>query len=110
MPASFANGPISVRLYADRVVMAAEGEVIAEHTQLINRAPDGGRTIYGWRCYLSVVQRKPGALRSGAPFTQLYEISSRCRGPLPKIPGRAQRSHATGSQRIRSTRQMWLQW
>jgi hypothetical protein len=30
-----------------------------------------GQTIYDWRHYLAVVQRKPGALRNGAPFTDL---------------------------------------
>jgi len=29
------------------------------------------RTIYDWRHYLAVVQRKPGALRNGAPFLEL---------------------------------------
>jgi hypothetical protein len=28
-------------------------------------------TIYDWRHYLAVVQRKPGALRNGAPFAEL---------------------------------------
>ena len=28
-------------------------------------------TVYDWRHYLAVVQRKPGALRNGAPFVEL---------------------------------------
>ena len=87
VPASFANRPISVRLYAGRVVMAAEGQVIAEHIRLINRAHDGGRTIYDWRHYLSVVQRKPGALRNGAPFAQLPEGFRRLQAILLARPG-----------------------
>jgi hypothetical protein len=31
------------------------------------------RTIYDWRHYLAVIQRKPGALRNGAPFAELPE-------------------------------------
>ena len=31
VPASFANRPVSVRVYADRLVIAAEGQLIAEH-------------------------------------------------------------------------------
>ena len=27
--------------------------------------------IYDWRHYLAVIQRKPGALRNGAPFTEM---------------------------------------
>ena len=49
VPASFANRRASVRLYAERVVVAAEGQVIAEQTRHIQRAYDGGRTIYDWR-------------------------------------------------------------
>jgi len=87
VPASYANRPISVRLYADRVVMAAEGQVIAEHSRRINRTHDGGLTIYNWRHYLSVVQRKPGALRNGAPFADLPEGFRRLQTQLLQRPG-----------------------
>lgn len=87
VPASYANRPISVRLYADRVVMAAEGQVIAEHLRRINRTHDGGLTIYNWRHYLSVVQRKPGALRNGAPFADLPEGFRRLQTQLLQRPG-----------------------
>jgi len=30
-----------------------------------------GRTVCDWRHYLAVIQRKPGALRNGAPFAEL---------------------------------------
>ena len=73
VPASFANRPVSVRLYADRLVFAAEGQFIAEHGRVIERSHGLGRTIYDWRHYLSVLQRKPGALRNGAPFADLPE-------------------------------------
>jgi hypothetical protein len=73
VPASFANRPVSVRLYADRLVFAAEGQFIAEHGRIIERSHRPGRTIYDWRHYLSVLQRKPGALRNGAPFADLPE-------------------------------------
>ncbi len=87
VPASYANRPISVRLYADRVVMAAEGQVIAEHPRRINRTHDGGLTVYNWRHYLSVVQRKPGALRNGAPFADLPEGFRRLQTQLLQRPG-----------------------
>ena len=87
VPASYANRPISVRLYADRVVMAAEGQVIAEHPRRINRSHDGGQTIYDWRHYLSVLQRKPGALRNGAPFADLPEGFRRLQALLLPRPG-----------------------
>ena len=72
VPASYANRPVSVRAYADRVMVAAEGQIIAEHTRVFSRGHDQPvRTIYDWRHYLAVIQRKPGALRNGAPFSKL---------------------------------------
>lgn len=73
VPASFANRPVSVRLYHDRVVAVAEGNVIAEHARVYSRSHDGGKTVFDWRHYLSAVQRKPGAMRNGAPFKTLPE-------------------------------------
>jgi transposase len=73
VPASFANRPVSVRLYHDRVVAVAEGHVIAEHARVYSRSHAGGKTIFDWRHYLSAVQRKPGAMRNGAPFKTLPE-------------------------------------
>lgn len=71
VPAAFANRLISLRVYADRLVLVAEGKVIAQHPRVIDRDHGAGSTLYDWRHYLSVLQRKPGALRNGAPFTQL---------------------------------------
>lgn len=87
VPASFANRPVSVRLYPERVVFVAEGNVIAEHVRIIERGHGPGRTLYDWRHYLSVLQRKPGALRNGAPFTGLPEGFKRLRSALLKHPG-----------------------
>jgi len=87
VPASFANRPVSVRLYAERLIVAAEGQVIAEHPRTIHRSHDAGRTIYDWRHYLSVVQRKPGALRNGAPFAELPAAFKRLQAILLKRPG-----------------------
>jgi hypothetical protein len=74
VPASFANRPVSLRVYPERVVIAAEGQVLCEHARIIERSHDvPGRTVYDWRHYLAVIQRKPGALRNGAPFTEMPE-------------------------------------
>ena len=37
--------------------------------------------------YLAVIQRKPGALRNGAPFTQLPEAFKQLQGQLLRRPG-----------------------
>jgi transposase len=73
VPSSFANRHVNLRVYADHLVMVAEGVVIAKHQRTINRHHRASVTCYEWQHYLSVLQRKPGALRNGAPFTVLPE-------------------------------------
>jgi len=88
VPASFANRPVSLRVYPDRLVIAAEGQVLCEHGRIIERSHDQpGRTIYDWRHYLAVIQRKPGALRNGAPFAEMPEAFRQLQGFLLKRPG-----------------------
>lgn len=45
------------------------------------------RTIYDWRHYLAVVQRKPGALRTGAPFAEMPPAFRSLQQHLLKRPG-----------------------
>lgn len=86
VPASFANRPVSLRIYPDRLVVVAEGHVICTHERIIDRSHrQPGRVIYDWRHYLALaivlgpmadngsLQRKPGALRNGAPFVEMPE-------------------------------------
>ena len=87
VPATFANRPISLRVYADRLVMTAEGNIIAEHARCFDRRHTGGKTIYDWRHYLAVLQRKPGALRNGAPFLELPDGFRQLQARLAKHPG-----------------------
>ncbi|MEZ5750169.1 MAG: IS21 family transposase [Caenibius sp.] len=88
VPASFANRPVSLRVYPDRIVIVAEGRFLCEHERIIERGHHlPGRTIYDWRHYLAVIQRKPGALRNGAPFTQMPEAFRQLQGHLLKRPG-----------------------
>jgi hypothetical protein len=88
VPASFANRPVSLRVYPDRLVVAAEGQILCEHPRVIQRSHHlPPRTIYDWRHYLAVLQRKPGALRNGAPFAELPEAFRRLQQHLLKHPG-----------------------
>lgn len=87
VPASFANRPVSLRVYADQLVIAAEGHAIAEHPRIISRPSELGRTVYDWRHYLCVLQRKPGALRNGAPFAELPDGFKALQAVLLKRPG-----------------------
>ena len=88
VPASFANRVISLRVYPERLVIVAEAQVVTEHVRAFSRDKrPPGQTIYDWRHYLSVAQRKPGALRNGAPFLELPDSFRQLRLRLLKYPG-----------------------
>ena len=72
VPASFANRPVSLRVYPYQLVIAAEGWTVCTHASIIDRSHrKPGKVIYDWHHYLAVIQRKQGALRNGAPFTEM---------------------------------------
>ncbi|MBM2324111.1 IS21 family transposase [Marivita cryptomonadis] len=78
VPASFANRRVSLHVYPDRLVVVAEGQTVCEHGRIIDRSHRKfGKVVYNWRHYLAVIQRKPGALRNGAPFTEMPEAFRR---------------------------------
>ena len=56
-------------LYPERVAVVANGKVVAEHARVLDR----DRVVYDWRHYVPLIERKPGALRNGAPFVDLPE-------------------------------------
>ena len=88
IPASFANRPVSVHVYAAELVIVAEGRVIARHERVFSRDHNAqGKTIYDWRHYLAVIQRKPGALRNGAPFNELPDSFKQLQSRLLKRIG-----------------------
>jgi hypothetical protein len=88
VPASFANRPVSLRIYPERLVVAAEGNILCEHPRVIERSHDKPpRTIYDWRHYLAVIQRKPGALRNGAPFLELPLAFRQLQDQMLRRPG-----------------------
>ena len=89
VPASFANRPVSVRVYPERIVVAAEGQIICEHRRVFARSHQrkSTTTVFDWRHYLAVLQRKPGALRNGAPFTELPLAFRTLEQRMLKTPG-----------------------
>ena len=43
---------MSLRVYADRLVVAAEGQIVCKHVRIIDRRHDTvGQTVYDWRHY-----------------------------------------------------------
>lgn len=88
VPASFANCAVSLHIYPERLVIVAEGAVICTHVRIIERSHrQPGRVIYDWRHYLAVLQRKPGALRNGAPFVEMPKAFRQLQGLMLRKPG-----------------------
>jgi hypothetical protein len=83
VPCELARHMVSTRLYPTRVVIVAGERVVAEHP----RQSGKGKTVYDWQHYVPLVQRKPGALRNGAPFMDLPEPLARLRQALLKQAG-----------------------
>jgi hypothetical protein len=89
VPASFTNRPVSVRVYPERIVVVAEGQIIREHRRVFARPHQrkSTTTVFDWRHYLAVVQRKPDALRNGAPFAELPPAFRTLQQRMLKTPG-----------------------
>ena len=54
---------------------------------LIDPTASLAKSIYDWRHYLAVIQRKPGALRNGAPFTEMPDIFRRLQNHMLRKDG-----------------------
>lgn len=66
VPSDYAGKAISLRAYANRIVVVANNNIIAEHKRCFARNVS---VFEPWH-YVSLLSRKPGALRNGAPFEQ----------------------------------------
>lgn len=66
VPAEWSNHVVSVRITAERLRIVAENQIIAEHSRCYGR----GQLICNPWHYLPILEKKPGALRHGAPFQQ----------------------------------------
>ena len=62
--ASAIGRPVELQAYADRIVIRQDGAIVGEHQRRFGR----GETAYNPWHYVPVLAKKPGALRSGAPF------------------------------------------
>ena len=69
VPTEHANSAISVRMYHDHIAVVADGQRVARHSRSFERS----QTFYDWQHYISLVERKPGGLRNGAPFAGMPE-------------------------------------
>ena len=83
VPCGLAGPVLSTRLYPGRIVIVADNAVVASHERLSDR----GQTRHDWQRYIPLVQRKPGALRNGAPFADMPEPLQQLRRALLRDPG-----------------------
>ena len=74
VPCEYAGRHVSIRVFAERVVIAVDGISVAEH----ERSFEKGRYVLEPLHYLPLLSRKPGALRNGRPF-QEWELPTSVR-------------------------------
>ena len=65
VPCEYANRAVEVRAYADKIVVAHEGIPIATHERRFERGAYSTRLEH----YVPLLERKPGAVRNGRPFS-----------------------------------------
>ena len=83
VPCELTGQMVSTRLYPDRVEIHANDTQVSCHERLSTYS----NTRYDWQHYIPLLQRKPGALRNGAPFNDLPEPLQRLRRLLLREMG-----------------------
>jgi hypothetical protein len=83
VPTEYTNQLVSVRCYPAFLSVVADAYEIARHERSFERH----MTYYDWRHYITLVERKPGALRNGAPFATMPQPLQQLQCHLLKHPG-----------------------
>ena len=83
VPCELAGQRVSTRLYPSRVDVASDEAIVASHVRVANH----GHICYDWQHYIALIQRKPGALRNGAPFADMPAPLLRLRQGLMRHDG-----------------------
>jgi transposase len=83
VPCRLANRRVSLRLYPGRLEVYADETRVATHERLFDR----DQVRYDWQHYIPLVERKPGALRNGAPFAEMPTPLRMLQGALLRRPG-----------------------
>jgi transposase len=74
---------VQLRVYADRIRIVTNGQVVGEHKRQFGR----GKIIFNPWHYLSALERKPGALRNGWPFKD-WDLPQSIKGILHALKRR----------------------
>jgi len=61
---------VQIKSYAWQIIILHESKVIGQHVRCFKRY----QKIYNPYHYISILERKPGALRNGAPFKELMSL------------------------------------
>jgi transposase len=83
VPCELVGQMLSVRIYPERIDFVAHDAVVASHARCFER----NQTRYDWQHYIPLIERKPGALRNGAPFADMPAAFLRLRALLLKHEG-----------------------
>ncbi len=69
VPCEWVNAVVSLHAYPDTL------RIVGPHGQMVDlpRSFERDQTFYDWQHYIGLVERKPGALRNGAPFKTMPE-------------------------------------
>ena len=73
----------SACIYPDALQFIADGEEIGKVCQELERH----QTFYDFRHYIGLIDRKPGALRNGAPFAEMSDLPLRPETPAQTLGG-----------------------
>nr|WP_326532600.1 IS21 family transposase [Rhodoferax sp.] len=83
VPCEWVNSVVSLRAYPEFL------RVVSVHGDMVDlvRSFERDQTFYDWQHYISLIERKPGALRNGAPFKTMPEPLQELQRQLLKNPG-----------------------
>jgi len=82
-PCELVGQMVGIRVYPERIDLVAQDAVVASHLRSFGR----NEARYDWQHYIPLIERKPGALRNGAPFADLPGSLLKLRGLLLKREG-----------------------
>jgi len=82
-PCELVGQMVSIRIYPERIDLVAHDAVVASHVRSFGR----NETRYDWQHYIPLIERKPGALRNGAPFADMPDPFKQLRALLLKREG-----------------------
>jgi len=82
-PCELVGQVLGIRVYPERIELVAHDAVVASHVRSFGR----NEARYDWQHYVPLIERKPGALRNGAPFADMPPPLQALRGLLLKREG-----------------------